>query len=141
VLESVSVVVILGAIVATIARAVLVGDRQPATGQDRSGSEAPPQDDPPQPPRSAALTTAARRRIEQLAPEPEGDSIFVPAGDVRVEGARAVPVVLDTPMPWWKRLRSIVALLLLVVVIGLVTAAVLGLLVVGGASLVDSTLE
>ena len=109
-LTSVSVVVILVAIIATIARAVLAGDGQPATAEERSGSTEP-------------------------------EAILVPAADVRVEEPPPSAVVLEAPFPWWRRVRSIVLLGLLVVVIGAFVAAVLGILVVGGASLLDQALE
>jgi hypothetical protein len=109
VLTSVSVVVILGAIIATIARAVLAGDGQPATAEKPSDSTEP-------------------------------ETMLVPATDVRVDELLTSAVELDAPIPWWRRVRSIVLLGLLVVVIGAVVAAVLGVLVVGGASLLDEAL-
>lgn len=124
-LTTVSVVVILGAIIATIARAVLAGDGQPPTTDQRAGRAGP---------------ADGGAHAAPVAPATAGDIELVAADDVRVEDRPAVPVVLDSSIPWWRRAQSIVLLTLLVTALGVVAAALLAILVVGGASLLDSAL-
>lgn len=119
-LTTVSVVVILGAIIATIARAVLAGDGQPPTADQPEGS-------------GATLSPRARQ-------ETRDEVELVAAADVRVEDRRAVPVVLDPSFPWWRRAQSAVLLALLVTALGVIAAGLLAVLVVGGATLLDRAL-
>lgn len=121
-ISSVLVVVILGAVIAAVTRAVLV-DEQPATAE-APGEDAPEPllvdagDDPD------VITTA----VEDLEPVPEEPDLLVP----RAPAGRGTGPVHAA--------RSAVLLVLSVVGLGALTAAVLGALVVAGSALVDQAL-
>jgi hypothetical protein len=162
VLTSVSVVVILGAIIAAIAWAVLMDDEQPATadsqadtgptdagppdgdridpaeapGHARPGDVAAPVEVTPAP--GSALGEQAAALLAALAPEPAEDTILVPEADVRVASRPRTSGV--APASWWQRARAVVLLALTIAALGAVAAVALGLLVLGGAAFFDRAL-
>lgn len=133
-ISSVLVLVILGAVIAAVTRAVLV-DEQPATAEE-------PSEGAPGPGRSDAtddgdLLDAA---VEDLDAEPD---------DVEAEPTALVPDgpdLLVARVPTGRgavsvhAARSAALLVLSVVGLGALTAAVLGALVVAGSALVDQAL-
>jgi hypothetical protein len=124
----VSVVVILGAIIAAVAitTAALAEEGQPPTSDEPAGSTHH-RSEP-----DAEVPTAV---VADAAP------IVVPAADVRDEGT----VILGAPatdpgLGWWHQLRSVVLLAVLIAVLGVIAAGLLAVVLVGGASVIDKAL-
>lgn len=129
VVSTVLVVIVLGVVIGTIARAVLE-DEQPATGEaapDRAAPDEPATDEVP----------AADRTPEA---EPDEPPILVPIDDLRIDGRSAVPVELVEEVALVERARSIATLALLLVVVAAATAAALGVAIAAGAGVVDQAL-
>lgn len=162
VLTSVSVVVILGAIIAAIAWAVLADDGQPATADREAGTGPavpgspevdrtpsaeirgePPPDEVGAPIETtavpgSALGVQAAGLLAALAPEPAEETILVPEADVRV--ASRPSATGGSPASGWQRARAVMLLALMIAALGAAGAAALGLLVVGGAAFFDQAL-
>ena len=127
--STVLVVIVLGVIIGTIARAVLE-DEQPATAQ------AAPDRAPPDDPGTVEVPAA------DLTPEGEPDEppILVPIDDLRIDGRSAVPVEPFEQVALAERARSLLTLALLLVVVAAATAAALGVAIAAGAGVVDQAL-
>lgn len=134
-ISSVLVVVILGAVIAAVTRAVLV-DEQPATAEDTTeGASEPGRAD------ASQDTEVLGADVDDLEAEPDADIEAEPMPPAPDEPDLLVP---RAPASRGKApahaARSAVLLVLSVVGLGALTAAVLGALVVAGSALVDQAL-
>lgn len=127
--STVLVVIVLGVIIGTIARAVLE-DEQPATGAAvRHRASA---DDP------GTIEVPATDFLPEG--EPDEAPILVPIDDLRIDGRSAVAVDRLEQVALADRARSVLTLVLLLVVVAAATAAALGVAIAAGAGMVDQAL-